>query len=133
MYGNVPQNVKAVEAVLYGQYWWAFWILQLLLGSLVPMVVLALPGPSRNGQWAGWMGVLVLIGFAAARANIVFPALTVPELEALTTAFTGPHLTFDYFPSPMEWAVTAGITGMAILAFLIGNDVLPLRAKMEVA
>ncbi|PWH20002.1 MAG: polysulfide reductase [Ardenticatenia bacterium] len=133
MYGNVPQNVKAVEAVLYGQYWWAFWILQLLLGSLVPMVVLALPGPSRNGQWAGWMGVLVLVGFAAARANIVFPALTVPELEALTTAFTGPHLTFDYFPSPMEWAVTAGITGMAILAFLIGNDVLPLRAKMEVA
>lgn len=133
MYGNVPQNVKAVEEVMYGQYWWAFWILQLLLGSFVPLVVLALPGPSRNGLWAGWMGVLVLVGFAAARANIVFPALTVPELEALTTAFSGPHLTFDYFPSPMEWAVTAGITGMAILAFLIGNDVLPLRTKVEVA
>ena len=133
MYGNVPQNVKAVEAVMYGQYWWAFWILQLLFGSFVPAVVLALPGPGRNGHWAGWMGVLVLVGFAAARANIVFPALTVPELEALTTAFTGPHLTFEYFPSLMEWAVTAGITGMAILAFLIGSDLLPLRAKMEVA
>ena len=105
----------------------------MLLGSFVPAVVLALPGPGRNGHWAGWMGVLVLVGFAAARANIVFPALTVPELEALTTAFTGPHLTFEYFPSLMEWAVTAGITGMAILAFLIGSDLLPLRAKMEVA
>ena len=133
MYGNVPQNVKAVEAVMYGQYWWAFWILQLLLGSFIPVVVLVLPGPGRNGHWAGWMGVLVLVGFAAARANIVFPALTVPELEALTTAFTGPHLTFEYFPSLMEWAVTAGVTGMAILAFLIGGDLLPLRAKMEVA
>jgi hypothetical protein len=26
----------------------------------------------------------------------------------------------------MEWAVTLGITGLAVLAFLIGNDRLPL-------
>jgi molybdopterin-containing oxidoreductase family membrane subunit len=129
MYGNVPQNVDAVNAVLYGQYWWAFWILQLLVGSVVPIIVLAQPRLVQDGHWAGWMGVLVLIGFAAARANIVFPALTVPEMEALTTAFSGPHLTFAYFPSPMEWAVTLGIAGLAVLAFLIGNDRLPLHGK----
>jgi molybdopterin-containing oxidoreductase family membrane subunit len=76
--------------------------------------------------------VLVLIGFASARANIVLPALTVPELDALVTAFSGPHLTFAYFPTAMEWAVTLGSTGLAVLAFLIGNDYLPLRGK-EVA
>lgn len=131
-YGNVPQNVDAVNAVLYGQYWWAFWILQLLVGSLIPIVILAHPRLARDGRWAGWAGVLVLIGFAAARANIIFPALTVPELEALTTAFSGPHLTFAYFPSLMEWAVTVGIAGLAVLAFLIGNDLLSLQRK-EVA
>jgi molybdopterin-containing oxidoreductase family membrane subunit len=78
------------------------------------------------------MGVLVLLGFAVARANIVFPALTVPEIQALTTAFSGPHLTFDYFPSMMEWAVTLGIVGLAVLAFLIGDDRLPLHSE-EVA
>jgi molybdopterin-containing oxidoreductase family membrane subunit len=78
------------------------------------------------------MGVLVLFGYAVARANIVFPALTVPEIEALTTAFSGPHLSFDYFPSIMEWAVTLGIVGLAVLAFQIGADRLPLRGK-EVA
>ena len=132
MYGNVPQNVEAVRQVLYGPYWWAFWILQILVGTLIPIFVLVQPKLARNPRWAGWMGVLVLLGFAVARANIVFPALTVPELEALTHSFTGPHLSFDYFPSPMEWAVTLGILGLAILAYLVGSDHLPLRGK-EVA
>lgn len=132
MYGNVPQNVEAVRSVLYGPYWWAFWILQILLGTLIPIFVLVQPKLARHNGWAGWMGVLVLFGFAVARANIVFPALTVPEIQALTTAFSGPHLSFDYFPSLMEWAVTLGIVGLAVLAFLIGVDRLPLQTK-EVA
>jgi len=132
MYGNVPQNVQAVRAVLYGPYWWSFWILQILIGTLVPIFFLVQPKYARHNGWAGSMGILVLLGFAVARANIVFPALTVPEIAALTTAFSGPHLTFEYFPSLMEWAVTLGVTGLAALAFLFGNDRLPLR-KEEVA
>lgn len=132
IYGNVPQNVEAVNQVLYGPYWWAFWIVQVLLGSIVPIVVLSRRKWGENPKIAGTIGVLVLIGFAVARANIVFPALTVPELEALTTAFTGPHLSFDYFPSLMEWAVTIGIVGLAVLAFVIGTDRLKLM-RAEVA
>lgn len=132
IYGNVPMNVQAVNAVLYGPYWWAFWILQLLIGTFIPIGVLVQPRLAKHHVWAGLMGILVLIGFAAARSNIVFPALTVPELEALVTAFSGPHLTFEYFPTLMEWGVTIGITGLAVLAFLIGNDRLPLSGE-EVA
>jgi len=121
LYGNIPHNVDAVNAVLFGRHWWAFWIGQILVGTVVPVVGLSWPGLARRGAWAGWMGVLVLAGLAVARANIVFPALAVPEIEALSTAFSGPHLTFDYFPSPMEWAVTAGIIGLAVLAFLLGR------------
>lgn len=132
LYGNVPHNVDAVNAVLFGRYWWAFWIGQILVGTLVPVVILSLPGLARRGVWAGWMGVLVLAGLAVARANIVFPALAVPEIEALSTAFTGPHLTFDYFPSRMEWAVTVGIIGLAVLAFLVGRDAV-LQLRKEVA
>ncbi len=122
IYGNVPQNVAAVNQVLYGPYGWIFWIGQLLIGSIIPILVLTQKKLATHNGWAGWMGVLILIGFAVARANIVFPALTVPELDALTTAFSGPHLSFDYFPSLMEWAVTIGITGLAVLAFLIGSE-----------
>lgn len=132
MYGNVPQNVNAVREVLFGPYWWAFWILQIGVGTLLPIIVLVQPKLARHNSWAGWMGALVLLGFAVARANIVFPALTIPELDALTTAFSGPHLSFAYFPSTMEWAVTIGITALPILGFLLGLDYLGLLPKMEV-
>ena len=132
VYGNIPQNVAAVNQVLYGPYWWAFWILQIAIGTLIPILVLSQPKLAKHNGWAGWMGVFVLFGFAVARANIVFPALIVPELDALTHAFSGPRLQFAYFPSLMEWAVTVGITGLVVLAFLVGSDRLPLRGK-EVA
>ncbi len=126
MYGNVPMNVAAIRQVLFGRYWWAFWIAQLLIGSLIPLIFLSQPKFARHNGWAGWMGLLVLIGYAFARGLIIFPALTVPELSALTSAFSGPHLSFDYFPSLMEWAVTSGTIGIAVLGFLIGSDVLKL-------
>jgi molybdopterin-containing oxidoreductase family membrane subunit len=129
LYGNVPMNVNAVEEVLFGQYWWAFWILQLLIGSLVPLFVLSQPKLAKSNGWAGWMGLLLLVGYAVARGLIIFPALTTPELEPLATAFSGPHLSFNYFPSLMEWAVTAGTVGIAVLGYLIGQEFLPLFSK----
>lgn len=129
LYSGVPQNVDAIKEVLYGRYWWSFWILQIALGTLIPLVVLLFPNSYRHTNSIGWIGILVLVGFAAARANIVFPALTIPELEGLATAFTGPHLNFDYFPSLMEWSVTVGVVGGATLAFLLGMDRLPLFTR----
>jgi molybdopterin-containing oxidoreductase family membrane subunit len=126
IYGGMPDNVAAVNEVLFGSYWWAFWFLQIGLGTLLPIVVLLQPKLAKNGVWAGAMGFLVLVGFAVARANIVFPALSVPELEGLATAFTGPHLGFDYFPSIMEWSVVLGVVGASTLAFLIGSDLFSL-------
>lgn len=133
LYGNMPQNVAAVQEMLFGRWWWSFWIVQMLLGTVLPIVVLLIPKARINPWVAGWMGVLVLIGFGAARSNIVFPALTVPELEALTRAFSGPRLTFDYSPSLMEWAVTLGSTAAAILAVLIGAKLLHLMPEKEMA
>lgn len=125
LYSGVPQNVDAITQVLYGEYWWAFWIVQIVLGTLIPIAVLAVPSWSQNRYIAGLMGILVLVGFASARANIVFPALTVPELGGLAEAFSGPHLGFEYFPSLTEWSVTIGIVGLATVAFLVGFDRLP--------
>lgn len=129
IYGGVPMNVEAVNDVLFGDYWWAFWILQILIGSLIPLVVLTQPRLVRNRMVAGWMGILLLVGYAVARGLIIFPALTVPELTLLTEAFSGPHLTFEYFPSAMEWAVTVGTIGLATLGMLLGSDYLPLYSR----
>jgi molybdopterin-containing oxidoreductase family membrane subunit len=126
IYGNVPQNIEAVRQVLFGQYWWAFWILQILIGSFIPLIVLSQKKLIENKMLVGWMGVCLLVGYAVARGLIIFPALTIPEIESLANAFGGPHLTFEYFPSLVEWAVTIGTIGMATMGILLGGDLLPL-------
>jgi molybdopterin-containing oxidoreductase family membrane subunit len=132
LYSGIPDNVKAVQLVLFGPYAWAFWGLQIVLGTVVPLVVLVQMRLAQNGRWAGAMGVLILVGFGVARANIVFPALAVPELEGLIAAFTGPHLNIDYFPSLMEWSVVSGVIGLATLAYIFGLDRWPFLNKSEV-
>jgi molybdopterin-containing oxidoreductase family membrane subunit len=122
IYAGVPQNVDAVKAVLFGPYSWQFWAVQIGLGTLIPILILTQPKLAGNSAWAGWMGLFVLVGFAIARTNIVFPALTIPELEGLATAFTGPHLSFDYSPSLLELSVVSGVVGGTILALLLGFD-----------
>ncbi len=129
LYGGVPQNVAAVTALLFGPYWWSFWFIQILLGSLVPIIILSQRRLATRPVWAALAGGLVLLGFVVARANIVFPALSVPELEQLIGAFHDARLQFEYFPSLVEWAVSIGVSGMAGLAFLLGQDLLPLTAR----
>jgi molybdopterin-containing oxidoreductase family membrane subunit len=126
LYSGVPQNVEAARTIMFGPYGWAFWVLQVGLGMLVPLAALLIPAIRRRSFLVGLMGLFVLVGMGVARANIIFPALTIPELEGLTTAFTGPHLTFSYTPSPMEWSVLSAVVGLAVLAYLIGVDTLPI-------
>ncbi len=126
IYGKIPMNVQAVHEVLFGPNWWAFWILQIVMGSLIPIFFLVQPRYARNPIWSGWMGLLLLVGYAVARGLIIFPALTIPEISELAEAFDGPRLRFEYFPTGMEWSVMVGIIGLAPVACLIGNDRLPL-------
>lgn len=129
LYQNSSHGAAAINLVLFGPYGWAFWLLQLGLGMLIPLIVLTMP-VGQSGFATGLMGVCVLIGLAVARANIIFPALSLPELQGLGEAFHGPHLSFTYSPSLMEWAVTAGIVGAATIGFLIGTDRLPLFNRL---
>ncbi len=133
LYSQVPDAVAVAELILFGQYAWAFWILQVALGIVIPIIVLVQARTARNGLLAGAMGVFILVGLAVGRTAIIFPAMAVPELEGLAEAFTGPHLGYDYTPSLMEWSVVAGVLGLAAMAYLLFTDRLPMfRQTTEV-
>lgn len=134
LYSGVPDAVAVAEEILFGQYAWAFWILQVGLGIVVPAILFFLPSTSRNPVLAGIGGVFVLVGLAVGRTAIIFPQLAVPDLEGLAEAFTGPGLSFSYSPSLMEWSVAIGVVGLSTLAYLIGTDRLPIfKSRTEVA
>ena len=133
-YSQVPDVMTSLNEILFGQYWFSFWVIQIAIGTIIPLILHLSPKLAHNGTWAGWIGLMVLIGFAAARTNIVFPAMSVEMLEGLPNAFTGPHLNILYTPTALEWSVTTGVIGATILAFVLGAEILAVfnKPKMEV-
>lgn len=133
-YSQVPDVMVPFNEVIFGKYWWSFWIVQIAIGTVIPLVLHMIPKLAHNNFWAGAIGVMVLVGFAAARANIVFPAMSVEMMDGLPNAFFGPHLSITYFPSALEWSVTLGVLGAATLAFVLGAEFLAVfnKPKTEV-
>ncbi len=124
LYASIPAEAASLRIVLFGPYAWVFWGVHVGLGIVLPALMLILRG--KSPVWAGLAGLLIAFTFISVRLNIVIPGLAVPELEGLANAFTGPGLTFDYFPSLTEWLTQVWIVSAGLLAFLIGYRVLPL-------
>lgn len=122
LYGGATDNLIAVNYVLNGPHAFMFWGVQIALGLLIPVLVLAQPKLVKNGFVAGLMGVFLLVGYAAARILIVVPGQVAEMMPGQAAAFYGPKLTLDYTPSLMEWSVTSAVIGFVILALLIGLD-----------
>jgi protein NrfD len=122
LWAAVPAKAETFRAVLTGDYWWAFWLLHLGVGALVP-VALILAGRGR-APFVGVAGGLVAAMALTSKLNLVVPALVQEDLEGLAGAFTGPGLVHDYFPSTMEWFVAFGSVGMAALIVLAGRRLL---------
>lgn len=131
LYSAVPAEAESLRLVLFGQYWWVFWIVHLLIGAVIPLALLAFRG--RSLPAVATAGALIAVTFLSVRLNIVIPGLAVEELEGLRTAFTGPGLQFDYFPSAMEWLFFVWTVSLAGLLFLIGYSLLPIVRPQEVA
>ncbi len=124
-YGGLPENLEAINLMLFGPHAWVFWVLQLVLGTLLPIAILSVPRLQRAPGWAGSAGLVTLVGFAAARLNIVIPGLAVEPLKGLSTAFADPRLRLDYVPTVQEWLVVAFVFGAVALAYQIGERLLP--------
>jgi molybdopterin-containing oxidoreductase family membrane subunit len=129
-YGVGP-DYALVRRVLFGEFWWVFWGLHVLLGSAVPIGLLVTRG---REPWAvGLAGLLVATTFLAVRLNLVIPGLIEPNLRELETAFRDHRLLFHYVPSLFEWQVTLGVVAMGAALFYLGWRLLPLTEEEATA
>ncbi len=129
LYVRIPTVVDAYRLMLFGPYWWVFWIGQVGLGFVVPLALLFRPRPGAARLAAA--SVAAAIGLAGAKQNIVLPALSIPELRGLPEAFVDPRLTTTYFPGTTEWLVAFGVLGAAALAFVLAVELLPFLRSPE--
>lgn len=123
-YGGIPGHVEGLKLVMGGPFWWVFWGWQLALGTLIPILLLALP-TRRDPRWVSLAGLLIALGFLGVRLNIVVPGLAAEEIKGLSTAIASARMTTHYVPSTSEWLLTTGVVGLGLLLFGLGELLLP--------
>jgi protein NrfD len=124
LYATIPAAVQGFLIVLFGPYWWAFWIIHLGVGAVLPIAILATR--RQQPQWAGVGAFLIAATFISVRLNIIIPGLAYPELQGLERAYVGSRLSFQYFPSLMEWQVSMFVAAMGVALFALGLRFLPI-------
>jgi molybdopterin-containing oxidoreductase family membrane subunit len=126
--GGVPGHTDSLNLILTGPYAWVFWGLQLLVGTLIPIVLLA--GPTRaDPRFVSLAGLMIVLGFIGVRLNIVIPGLATEEIRGMMEAVSSPRISTAYVPSITEWLLTAGIVGLGLLLFGVGEMFLPRDEK----
>ncbi len=129
LWQGISHEAEIFRDLLYGHYWYNFWIVHLLLGVLVPAALLIFWG-KRPGA-IGFAGGLVAATFIGVRLNLVIPPQTQPHLEGLAEAFVSPRAAFDYFPTYFEWAVLAGVCAVGTGVFMVGIKLLPVLPERQ--
>lgn len=115
---NPTSHAPAVELVLYGPYWWVFWVIHVAVGGVLAMGLLAM----RSSR-AAWMaaGFLIAITFISTRLNVLIPGQAVGELGGLQDAFHHSRLDYIYHATPMEYLVGLFLVAVGMAVFFVGN------------
>ncbi|MFQ5907382.1 MAG: NrfD/PsrC family molybdoenzyme membrane anchor subunit [Thermoplasmata archaeon] len=104
------QEAGLVQALLFGEYAWIYWLSVALL--LIPLVAIA--GMALTGKWSVPVlvvtGLMVNLGAIAKRFIVVAPSLTHGNLL--------PYGIGSYTPTWVEYSIIVGLFGLG--AFLIG-------------
>ena len=112
-------HAPALELVLFGPYWWVFWIIHLVIGGLIPLGLLL-------SRWKfGWTlaALLVSVCFISARLNILIPGQAIGEIHGLQEAFQDDRLRYIYHATPMEYLVGLFAVAMGMTIFVIGRRI----------
>lgn len=128
-YGPAPAHALPYQLILFGQNWWIFWIVHLLLGALIPVILLTIKDAST--QTIGSGALLITLGFLGVRYNIVLPGLLVPLFPALPAAYIEPKISYTYVPTLSEWLVVLFVLALGTTIFLFGIENLPILGRLN--
>ncbi len=129
LYGAVPEAAAALKEILFGANWWAFWVIQVGVGVLIPVYLIMLARKSRVSL--GLAGLSIVFGIVAVRWNIIVPGLMIPKLEGFSDFFFSLRLTTAYSPSAVEWLSSIGLLALFMLLISLGMKYLPLQTVVE--
>ncbi|HBW34420.1 MAG TPA: molybdopterin oxidoreductase [Desulfosporosinus sp.] len=130
LYGGIPDDVHSLKEILTGSYGLVFWIGQIGLAVVIPILLIFL-ARKTDGDYRlqGLAGLSTVLGIIAVRINLVMPAYITPPLHGLDKAFVDSRLLYSYFPSTNEIFSSVGIIAFVILMFSVAWEWLPILER----
>ena len=118
-------NADAADFLLNGRLGLTFWVFEIGLGLLVPIIILLIP-KTRTLLGVGLAAFLVLVGMFVARYDFV-------AAGQVTSAGREAQAVSSLVPSVTEMLVVLGSFALFAALYLIGNRFLPLSEHTEAA
>lgn len=129
LYNPIPDERQAFLNIVAGERWYIFWLGQLGLAVILPILLIVLSKGSTFIQ--GLAGLSVILGIFCVRWILVIPAYLVPHFEGLDKAYSDSRLLYAYTPNGMEWLTSLGLVAIVMLFFSISLKLMPVFEKKE--
>ena len=129
-YSHAPGPSDALQRLqLTTPYTQTFWILEVLLGAVIPAIILLTPMFRRNDYALIFALGFIVLGIVVNRWNVNLSGLIAPP--QWSPGVLGNIVATPYFPSWTEVFVSVGVLGYALLGFTLGIKYLPLYPNRE--
>jgi len=114
-----------------GPYWWLFWIFQIGMGIVIPLIILFHPRAGKTVRGVIIACISVVIGVLGERAALVIPG-TAQVQQLYPGHIEGMWGAAGVFPITLwETTLTLGIVCLVALLFVLGLRFLPLLPATE--
>lgn len=128
LYATEHHGVEWFLLVAGGVYPKIFWIVQVLVGGLIPLALFYLPTFRRYRFWIGVGAALVIVGGLGQLYVIIiggqaYPLVMFPGMEVSSSFYDG--VVGEYTPSLPEIALGIGGTAFALLITILALRILP--------
>jgi len=111
-----PGRTEGLQMTTSGPLSFNFWFMEMLLGTLIPMILLLWGKTRANPAWRMLALVLVAMGVVAYRWDVNISGL----LVLISYVPNAPIEYTSYTPSLVEWGTAAGIIAYGMTAFSLG-------------
>lgn len=119
LYGKAPGLYEATKALVAGPLSLKFWLLEVGLGLLVPLIFLLGMGAMQQPRMLFYVAILVAVGMFVKRFNFVIAGQIAPQ-QVVGGMLPGVYHT--YTASWIEWSLILAACAGAVLLYMISEQ-----------
>lgn len=112
---------ESVLPFLNGEFAFNFWVMEVLIGLVIPLILLAVPNTGRKVEGVFAASLLTVIGIFFLRIDLVMGGLALKLITGMS------------FPSPIyhpfEVMATIGFLALAVFLYYTGYKLLPMEVR----